>query len=382
MPEKRKPLHIFRAGTHTDASGRTLEFGASDLEATARAYDPARHEAPIVVGHPKDNSPAYGWIASLAASAAGLAAVPAQVEPAFAEAVAAGRFKKISASFYHPESKANPAPGVWYLRHVGFLGAMPPAVKGLAAPEFAGGEEDFVTVEFGEEVPHGFLSRLAGMFRGFRDYIIDKDGLEAADKALPAWELDWLQEDAAKAQVQPSASDTPAYAEKTKEKHMPDPDKVTPAPPPASGTDVEARLKTLEEREAAFAERLRRQDAADAVKTAVAAGRLTAAQSEGLVEFMAALHEEATIAFGEGEAGKMLAPAAFFRDFLNRLPVQVDFTEKSAPDFAVDIDGASPEDVARRAVVYRERMAKDGVTITTTEAVAAVKAGADRKEAA
>ncbi|MDR1946605.1 MAG: hypothetical protein LBQ51_05505 [Desulfovibrio sp.] len=384
MPEKHKALHIFRAGTHTASDGRSLSFAESDLAATAKAYNPDLHEAPIVVGHPRDDAPAYGWVRSLAASGPHLSAVPAQVEPAFAEAVAAGRYKKISAGFYHPESAANPVPGVWYLRHVGFLGSMPPAVKGLAPPSFAGGQEDFVSVEFGEEVPAGALSRIAGFFRGLREYIINKDGLDAADAALPSWSLDRFQEDAAEAQAMPAPG--PAFAEQTparKETPMPDmPDKKTPAAAsaPSEAPDLTARLTALEAREAAFAERLRRQEAQEVVNGAVAAGRLTAAQSEGLVELLAGLHEEATIAFGEGEVKKMVAPAAFLRDFLQRLPVQVEFSERSAPAPDASIDGAAPEYVARRAVMYRERLSRDGVIITTTEAVAAVKAGTDKKE--
>jgi phage baseplate assembly protein V len=177
-----KSLHIFRAGTHTAADGRSLTFSEADLAATAKAYDPKRHEAPLVVGHPEHDSPAFGWVSGLAAGPSGLSAVPNQVDSAFAEAVAQGRYKKISAAFYHPESAANPVPGVWYLRHVGFLGGMPPSVKGLAAPAFAGGAEDFVSVEFGEELPAGFLSRLYGMFRAMRDYLVERDGVERAQQ--------------------------------------------------------------------------------------------------------------------------------------------------------------------------------------------------------
>ena len=58
-------LDIFRTGRHTASSGTSLAFTEADLAATAAAYDPALHEAPIVVGHPKDNAPAYGWVKSL-----------------------------------------------------------------------------------------------------------------------------------------------------------------------------------------------------------------------------------------------------------------------------------------------------------------------------
>jgi len=142
-----KPLQIFKPGRHTAMSGAELAFSESDLAATAAAYDPALAEAPIVVGHPAADAPAYGWVKALAFAEGGLEAEPDQVDPAFAEMVAAGRFKKISASFYPPESPKNPVPGVYYLRHVGFLGAQPPAVKGLRAPSFAEGDEA-VTLEF------------------------------------------------------------------------------------------------------------------------------------------------------------------------------------------------------------------------------------------
>ena len=132
-----KPIQIFKPGRHTAMSGAVLEFSAADLAASAAAYDPAKHEAPIVVGHPTLDAPAYGWIKGLAYADSALDAQPDQVDAAFAEMVAAGRFKKISASFYAPDAPGNPVPGVYYLRHVGFLGAAAPAVKGLRAPSFA-----------------------------------------------------------------------------------------------------------------------------------------------------------------------------------------------------------------------------------------------------
>ena len=79
-----KKINIFKAGKHTSASGQSLEFTESDLQATVDAYNPETHEAPIVVGHPKDHGPAYGWIQSLAFSEdTGLEADPQQVDPDF-----------------------------------------------------------------------------------------------------------------------------------------------------------------------------------------------------------------------------------------------------------------------------------------------------------
>lgn len=142
-------LDIFATGRHTTMAGDTLAFSERDLVATAAAYNPAVYEAPLCVGHPKIDAPAYGWVSRLEVRDGHLFAAPSQVDPQFQGMVQEGRFKKISAAFFSPTSKDNPMPGVWYLRHVGFLGAAAPAVKGLKPAQFAAGGD---VVVFGD--PH------------------------------------------------------------------------------------------------------------------------------------------------------------------------------------------------------------------------------------
>lgn len=138
------PIDIFAAGQHIAMSGDTLTFSERDLAATAAAYDPTAYEAPLCVGHPQHDAPAYGWVGRLEYRDGHLFALPKQVDPEFAELVRTGRYKKISAAFWHPRSPHNPKPGVWALRHVGFLGAAPPSVKGLKPVQFAGDESGVV----------------------------------------------------------------------------------------------------------------------------------------------------------------------------------------------------------------------------------------------
>lgn len=140
---------IFRAGKHRTVGGRTIEFSETELAAAAAAYDPAVHEAPLVAGHPKTDDPALGWVSGLKCVGSRLEADFRQIDPAFAEAVDAGRYKHVSAAFYAPDSPRNPKPGGYYLRHVGVLGAVPPAVKGLGPLHFA--EDDTLFLAFGEE---------------------------------------------------------------------------------------------------------------------------------------------------------------------------------------------------------------------------------------
>lgn len=142
-----KPIHIFKTGTHTDSHGQTLTFSEADLAMAVSAYNPDIHQAPIVVGHPKTDAPAYGWVQTLSADNGNLYATPEQVNTEFSEQVKQGSYKKVSASFYPPNSPNNPVKGVYYLRHVGFLGAEPPAIKGLSPVEFSE-KDDAVTLTF------------------------------------------------------------------------------------------------------------------------------------------------------------------------------------------------------------------------------------------
>ena len=372
MQDNNHAIHIFRPGRHTSMQGATIDFGEGDLIATAKAYDPTRHEAPLVIGHPRADAPAWGWVGGLTADEGGLFATPRQLDPAFAEMVRAGRFKKVSASFYTPDSPHNPVPGVYYLRHVGFLGAQPPAVKGLAPVpvNFAEGdtEEGCVSFDFAESP--GLLRWLADLFRGLREYVVEKDGTEMADRAIPSYAVSGLQEMAAASAAQ--AAEIPAFAENLtppKEKSM-----QKQETPPAENIDfaeTKARADELERKVAYLTGIARKERASRLVDKALADGRLTPAQSVGLADFMAGLDEEGTFDFAEnGGKTTSMSPAAFMAAFLERLPKQVDFSE-AAPGGEEALDTSS-NDIAQRALAYCEEMRTKGVTVSITDAVAHV----------
>ena len=130
---------IFKAGRHTDSAGIEREFSNADLDFIAANYNPSAHEAPLVIGHPKDNSPAFGWVKKLKRRGETLFAQFKQVPEELKEAVRAGHYKKVSVALYPNMT----------LRHVGLLGGMPPAVKGLGSVAF-GANEDFFSIEFNE----------------------------------------------------------------------------------------------------------------------------------------------------------------------------------------------------------------------------------------
>ena len=136
MAQAQKLFQIFKAGTHKAMSGVTLDFSERDLQMTAAAFSPASRPAPLVLGHPKDDQPAYGQVRGLFVKDGDLFA-QAVVDSALETLVKTGRYRYISASFVSPFASDNPTPGAYYLKHVGFLGAHPPAVRGMTPPAFA-----------------------------------------------------------------------------------------------------------------------------------------------------------------------------------------------------------------------------------------------------
>ena len=316
-------IAIFRAGTHTSVDGRTLTFTPEILRELAEGYDPASSEAPLVVGHPALDAPAYGWVKSLKADGNTLYAEPHQVEPQFAELVNAGRFKKISSSIYLPDSPGNPKPGQHYVRHVGFLGAAAPAVKGLPSVTFA--DDGAGALEFAQ--PLGYLgSTLADLFQRMRDWFVEREGADAADKIIPQWSIRSI--DSATVDAPQTAT---AYAE-------------PPRNPENTMTEKTAefaeREQTIATKEAAVAAReaaikaredtARRDDAAAFAAELVQDGKLLPREQAVVVELLLALPADTAVSFAEGD-GEVTKPAAeVLRQLLTDRPKVLDFAEKSA----------------------------------------------------
>ena len=164
-PMKEVEMEIFSGGVQTDSTGAVRSWTELDLDTIARGYDPRIHEAPAVLGHPVHDGPAYGWVKSLMRKGGKLIARLAPT-PELRELVRRGSYKKRSAAFYHPGDPHNPTPGDWYLRHVGFLGAQPPAVKGLSDVSFHESDGALV-VEFDEtwsqDAVDAFIHTIAGL---------------------------------------------------------------------------------------------------------------------------------------------------------------------------------------------------------------------------
>lgn len=346
MNQPAATLAIFKAGTHVATDGKPYTFTDADLAEIVAGYNPELAEAPIVVGHPSIDAPAYGWARSLEVRDGLLYAEPHQVEAQFAELVNAGRMKKISASIYLPDSPGNPTPGKHYLRHIGFLGAQPPAVKGLPTPNFA---EDDGSVEFSGPLTSVGYS-LVDVFQRMRDWFIERDGVEQADRIIPQWQIRSIAE---LTQHDDSRTDHhTAFAassdDKTTEFEM---YQQTAAALATREQELKDQAAALEQREKAIKAREAtelRKDATDFAEGLVASGQLLPRQQAAIVELLLALPAGTALNFSESEGADPVNKPAneVLRELLTSLPKRVDFSEKSgAAEAPAAVSFAAPPGV-------------------------------------
>ncbi|EAB2304155.1 peptidase [Salmonella enterica] len=365
-------LAVFAPGTHTAMDGRTMTFTPEDCIDLANSYDPSVSEAPFVIGHPSLTAPAYGWAERLEYRDGIVYAVPRQVNPAFAEAFNAGSYKKRSLSIYQPDSPGNPKPGHFYARHVGFLGAVPPGVKGLPDAQFAEASGDNGPLEFA--LPWE-ADNLASLFQSIRDWVIQETTIEQADSIIPQWRIQSILDSA----TDECKSISPlAYAEETNV----DPNKKTSS----MAADFAEREAALAVREARLAaeEEVARTRQLEEKRTATVAfadglvkgGSILPRQKTAIVEVLMNLSQE-PLSFSEGETTISQSPEALLREILSTKPAVVNFSEKTGTaDAPVDFADASA--LATAAQNYQAEQAKQGRTISMTDAVNHVKKGAQQ----
>lgn len=125
-------VEIARAGKAVDSRGVDRDLSHDFLSKAIANYSGGQHEAPIVIGHPEnDTAPAFGWVSEARLNGDILEARFSDTDDEFEQLVENGRYKKRSTSFYLDPPN---------IRHLAFLGGQPPAIKGLRDIQFADGE--------------------------------------------------------------------------------------------------------------------------------------------------------------------------------------------------------------------------------------------------
>ena len=369
-------IEVFRAGTHVDSAGHRVSFSVADLD--QMVSNVSLGKPPAVLGHPKHDDPAYAW-ADLKREGESLFAKFEDINPAFEAGVRSGAYRNRSVSVLADKQHG------WRVRHIGWLGAKPPAIDGLPPVQFSA-DDEAATHEFASGDPETDAAHMlayglegaADLLRGFRDLLIEQSGVEKADTVLPAWRIEDLKSTAQRVHAvlnQPDQDDAPVTAF-----NAPEGGETTMA---LTQEDVDrARAEGRAEVEAQFAAQgqelaeLRAERINNKVGTLVgewlAKGLITPAEKPGLLAFMASLEDQVqqfSFASADGAEVKK-APAEFMASFMaGRKPlVQLGRDgriEGDAPEMSDD-----PAVIANKARQFMAEQAALGVTVSLPDAVA------------
>jgi hypothetical protein len=313
-------IEIFRAGDYRGANKGLIS--RDDLDRVVRNYDPTYHEAPATIGHPADDKPAYGWIEALAVDGDKLLAREKQVDPKFNEARQAGRFKKRSAAFYCDADGK-----ITGLRHVAYLGAQPPEVKGLQDLAFNDHGARFIEVDFGED--ETVAAETKTIKEEVKAFFAEMFGGSAQPKTFSEADAQRIATEAA------TAASAPLVA------------KVT-----ALETQLTAQTTKFAERETALAGGEVKQRATAAIARLKTAGKwIPAYEKMGLGLIFDELAKlTTTIEFGEGDAKKTVTPLETLTLFMEGLPKIIHsgrFVESAGPGKTKTSTGDPLTDAAR-----------------------------------
>ncbi len=349
-------VDVCRTGEYQDMSGRDVAVDAALLDRLVAVYA-AADPAPVVVGHPETDAPAYGWVSSLRRVGDRLQARFSDIDDAFRAAVEAQRYTNRSIAFDGD-----------VLRHIGFLGGAAPAVPGLAPTRFSSAAAQVIAFAAADlatsDTERWGWRAVARTLRSLRDWIIEKDGVEKADNLIPDWDIEAIRDAAAdetqgaRALAAPSKDNQPK-----KEGAVPEAITTETGSPGADSAALAAEREALEaeraelaaereriEAERAATEAARRLATAEAaLEGHVQAGRVLPAERAGLAALLASLPADRTIRLaGPDGAAVETAPGAVLERFMAAVPARIRYDEVAGDDTA-PIGGGDLQAKARRS---------------------------------
>lgn len=325
---------VFKSGKHTDSKGRPFEATNETLDRIVEMNK--GREVPIAIGHPEMDSPAWGWVNEFKRVGDVLYAKVKSLAPQFEDWLGKKLYKERSVAL-NPDMT---------MRHIGFLGAMPPAVEGLPglALAAAGTEMVFEFSRFDDENQNQkkeehVMKKLFALL-GLTETATEDDAIAAVN--------------AVKAQAGAIVANKAVLG-------------VLELKPEATEGEV-VGLVTLMKKSHADIVELRRENAKlekeiadgkaeDAVSFARVKGKIRKEQEPWAMEY----------------AKRDLAG---FQEFVNKAPVvDEDMAPQDGPVFFMpgsDVNMDRVQEISAKALEFQSEAAKRGQTITISEAVASV----------
>lgn len=363
---------VFTTGWHIDSSGHKKLWTQNDLDRIVSSFNPAFHEPPLVIGHPSDNAPAFGWVAGIKREGNDLYLKYKDVAAEFKDWATKKLFKKKSIAVYPDGS----------LRHIGYLGAMPPAIKGL--PDFAfndGNRGTAITYEYSD----WRMTTLGQIIMRLRDHLVETLGADKADNIIKGWEV----QDLLTPPPEPEQS-TSLYNELEEEGMKPEEVQKLVADGVAAGMktfseEMGKTIKGLEDQFAGLKKDLdtgrqegQRREFREFLMTPEMQQRVSEGSREAIINQMMTLATAAPVEFGEGDAKTTRPALDVYKDQLMALPTVVQFGEHATKDKVGDlakVGGMDVDTLAASARQFVESEAAAGRTVSYTDAVTHMKKG-------
>lgn len=134
---------ILAPGTYVVDKGVHVSLAKDDLRRMVVVYNAKgepKRPAPIVIGHPKEDSPSFGTVGYLHfdqdnGSITAFVDAYKGLSDAMRRAINDGSVGRHSAQFFAPDNPGNPEPNSWYLKHLGFAGPPPTVPTGTLTPD-------------------------------------------------------------------------------------------------------------------------------------------------------------------------------------------------------------------------------------------------------
>lgn len=362
-------FEIFTAGKHTDSKGQEANFSKTDLAQVVANFAPKK--APLVIGHPKMDDPAWGWASELKIEGDKLFAKAEEVSADFAQAVQDKRYPNRSVRLVKTEKG-------FELGHIGFLGGKPPAVDGLkwqfSAEEVEAVEFEFAASEQIETLSLHSTGVLVSLMSNLKTFLTDRFGSETAKQVIPEWEAEHLKEQEILARHTKRQEEGSEFAapEQSESGQSSEENTVTEEEKQA----LEDKLKAEQEKNAKLQFNQRVTEAQAFIDKEVNGGkapRIT--NTDGAAEFMAHLGNGEAVEFefaaADGKSAKQ-QPLEWFKSHLKALPEQTGLTKDFSKADEEEPQDNTAEGLAARALEFQQSQAKSGIVISVADALAQV----------
>jgi hypothetical protein len=323
MPKK-VLMEVFRAGSQTDSSGHTKEWTEKDLDTIVDKFNELGDDIPATIGHPEsDTAPAFGWFKKVIRKGDTLLAELSDVVEEFGEMLKKKMFKNRSIAL-RPDLS---------LRHIAFLGAAAPAVKGLEDFAFKA-KDDFTLYEFEEaQEEKTILEKIKLLFKELSEKKNFKQPEDDMSKEL--------EEKIANLEKE-STETKNAFAEFKKDAE---------AKEAKFAEDLKTEKKRADEAEAKIATSLKdakKKEFSDWFDGQVEEGNEIPANKSMVLAQMEALDGQEALTFGEGDGAKKVTQLEAFKKRISSGAKQISFGEEFGKGQGPKSSGDQLSDAAKK----------------------------------